>query len=334
MDTPHSVYLDGKTFIYIMETKPQNPHITVLMAVHNGEQYVREAIDSILSQTYSDFEFVIIDDASTDKTSGILKSYRDSRIVILQNSENLGLTKSLNKGLRISRGAYVARMDADDISLPERLSIQKKYLDEHPTVALVAGSMIIIDAHNTVTGSKKAITDTELLRFHMVIKNQIAHPTVMFRKSTIDQCGGYDESFSFAQDYELWSKLLARGYSIANLPTDFLKYRIGTPSITQGEKTRDLAYRSAMKIVKTNLLRYIHVSDDEFTALSESMHRQQVTTFREAVLARQTWQRLQKRYFETEHVSTENKKIISDIIKKHSRHAFRWYIKSYLRKIV
>ena len=122
-----------------------NPIVTVLMSVYNGERYLNEAIDSILAQTFTDFEFLIIDDASTDSTPKILHSYDDPRIRIVTNEENLGLTKSLNKGLALAQGEYIARMDADDISLPERLMMQLNFLIDNKTVPLVGSGAIMID---------------------------------------------------------------------------------------------------------------------------------------------------------------------------------------------
>ena len=118
----------------------ENVYISVVMSVYNGEKYLREAIDSILSQTYQNFEFIVIDDCSSDNTSYILKSYTDARMQIIRNDRNLKLPASLNKGLKIAKGKYIARMDADDIAMPDRFAKQVEYLEEHSDVAVVGGS--------------------------------------------------------------------------------------------------------------------------------------------------------------------------------------------------
>ena len=123
----------------------KNPKVAVLMSVYNGEKYLREAINSILSQTFNDFEFLIINDGSTDGTADILKSYTDSRIKIINNEKNIGLTKSLNKGLKIAKGEYIARQDADDISMPERLKEEVAFLEIHKDYAVVGTFVKILN---------------------------------------------------------------------------------------------------------------------------------------------------------------------------------------------
>jgi glycosyltransferase involved in cell wall biosynthesis len=122
-----------------------SPKVTVLMSVYNGEEHLREAIDSILNQTYKNFEFLIIDDGSTDGSVNIIRSYLDPRIRLIKNKKNIGITRSLNKGLKLARGEYIARMDDDDIAFPERLEKQVRFLNEHVNVGLVGGSDITIN---------------------------------------------------------------------------------------------------------------------------------------------------------------------------------------------
>ena len=131
----------------------RNPKITVLMPVYNGEKYLREAIGSILNQTFNDFEFLIINDSSTDSTREIILSYDDTRIRLEDNEKNIGLTHSLNKGLRLAKGKYVARMDADDISLPDRLEKQLAVIENNTDVSIVACWIDIIDKNNTYIGN-------------------------------------------------------------------------------------------------------------------------------------------------------------------------------------
>ena len=128
----------------------KNPKVTVLMSVYNGEKYLQEAIDSILEQTFKDFEFLIINDGSTDKTGEILESYHDLRIKIINNEKNIGLTKSLNKGLKLARGEYIARQDADDISMPERLEKEVEFLETHQDYAVVGAFAKIINKNSEI----------------------------------------------------------------------------------------------------------------------------------------------------------------------------------------
>lgn len=183
------------------------PKVTVLMSVFNGEKYLNEAVDSILAQTFKDFEFLIIDDASTDRTPEILRSYGDPRIRIITNEENLGLTKSLNKGLALTRGEYIARMDADDISHPKRLERQVNYLDENPEIGILGTNVQYIDESGKPYKILRWPEKDALIKWSLCFFNPIAHPTVMVRLDLIKKIAGYDESIVYAQDYDLWVRL-------------------------------------------------------------------------------------------------------------------------------
>ncbi len=134
----------------------ENPKVSVIMSVYNGDKYLREAIESILNQTFTDFEFIIVNDGSTDNSLEIIESYDDERIKTINNKKNIGLTKSLNKALKFAKGKYIARQDADDVSLPNRFEKQVEYLDSHPEVALVGTSVYLIDENGKIIGKRIA----------------------------------------------------------------------------------------------------------------------------------------------------------------------------------
>jgi glycosyltransferase involved in cell wall biosynthesis len=144
--------------------KRSYPKVSVVMSVYNGEKYLCEAIDSILNQTFENFEFLIVNDGSTDRTLEILQSYRDPRIKVINNERNIGLTASLNKGLKIAKGEYVARMDADDVSFPHRLEQQKAFLDRNPRVAMVGSWAEVIDESGKTQETWRVLTSSHLLK--------------------------------------------------------------------------------------------------------------------------------------------------------------------------
>ncbi len=194
------------------------------MAVHNGESYLREAMRSIVSQAYGDFEFLIIDDASTDGSAEILASCDDARIRLVRNGDHLGLTVSLNKGLSLARGEFVARMDSDDVSLPQRLSRQVAFLEARPEVGVCGTWVEIIGEHAGQVW--RYPTDPDLIRCRLLFEPPLAHPSVMMRKAALANAGlTYDPRFRRAQDYELWTRSV-RHFSIANVPEVLLRYRI------------------------------------------------------------------------------------------------------------
>lgn len=185
------------------------------MSVYNGEVNVRETIDSMLAQSFKDFEYIIIDDASTDNTYQILKEYqqKDSRIVLLKNSQNLGLTKSLNKAIGYARGKYIARIDAGDISLPQRLQKQVDYMESHPDIGLLGTAIRIVyrlSAENEIETDITLPANHEEILKMMRRMNPFGHVTVMFKTDLFRSLGGYDESFIVGQDGELWARMIQK----------------------------------------------------------------------------------------------------------------------------
>jgi glycosyltransferase involved in cell wall biosynthesis len=208
-----------------------NPRITVLMSVYNSECYLNEAIDSILTQTFTDFEFLIIDYASTDNTPDILRSYHDPRITIITNEENLGLTRSLNNGLAVAQGDYIARMDADDISLPERLDEQVQFMDNNPHIC-VCGSWVEIIGQNAGDIWRYPTSHDEIACRHL-FECSIAHPSVILNRKYLNENQiHYNNTFKKSQDYELWVRI-SRTYALANIGKVLLKLRIHAGAIGQ-----------------------------------------------------------------------------------------------------
>jgi glycosyltransferase involved in cell wall biosynthesis len=245
------------------------PNVTVLMPVYNAERYLRAAIDSILTQTYSDFEFLILNDMSTDASRSIITSYRDARIRLIDNEQNLGLTRTLNKGLRVCAGNYVARHDADDIACPNRLALQIAFLEEHRDVGLLGTQAWWIDQNGRYKGVvlEKA-EEHDSLRWDLLFDNGFIHTTVMFRKDIIlEKLGGYDESFLFCQDYELWSRV-ALASRVHNLPRRLVLYRVHSHSMT--ERMREISRVENRRIIRHNIAELLGrelVSDEEVDLL-------------------------------------------------------------------
>lgn len=209
-----------------------NLKVTVLMSVYNGEKRLQEAVESILNQTFTDFEFLIINDASTDCSMKILQSYSDPRIKIITNKNNLGLTKSLNKGLELAKGKYIARMDADDVSYSTRLEKQVKYLEEHRDVGLVGSSFEIIDEFGNLLSRNIYKTFTyEKIYYALIFNNCIAHSSVMYRRDLVINIGGYDERLARTQDFDLWSRISKKS-KIEVIEEVLLKWRNSQSNIS------------------------------------------------------------------------------------------------------
>jgi glycosyltransferase involved in cell wall biosynthesis len=223
------------------------------MSVYNAEKYLSEAIESILEQTYENFEFIIINDGSVDKSLDIIKNYmnKDNRIILISR-ENRGLPYSLNEGIRLSKGKYIARMDADDISLPKRLELQIKFMEKNIDVG-VCGTAVL----NLTTGARWILSSTDKrLRSELLFSTIFAHPTVMIRKVLIlNNQLFYNETFLQSQDFELWIRM-AEYTKFANLKTPLLRYRILEDSITrEADKKIEDRYKVIKSIFETSLLK-------------------------------------------------------------------------------
>ena len=237
------------------------PKVSVLMAVYNGEKYLPEAINSILGQTFTDFEFLIVDDGSRDRTPEIIRSYQDPRIRPISNPGNVGLTHSLNQGLDLARGEYLARMDSDDISLPERLAKQVTHMDVNSEIAVCGTWAKDIDAQGRVTGVRETPVGRHLEREYWR-PSPIIHPSAMIRRAHLNGLH-YDEQIRYAQDFDLWLRMKPI-HKLANLPEHLLLYRVHGKSITVSQRDDQLraTYDIFRKIVGASGIDF-----DEFAAL-------------------------------------------------------------------
>ncbi len=228
-----------------------NPKVTVLMSVFNGQDFLPEAIRSILNQSYRDFEFLIIDDGSTEPLDPILRRFEDERIAIVRQ-DNAGLTRSLNKGLILARGEYIARMDADDVSLPSRLEAQVHELDADSRLDLVGCFFDMVDAQGLLVERKQLITDPIYRLWRLQFHNNYGHGTVMLRRKSVLDAGSYDENLSYAQDYELWSRISTKN-NTRIIPEVLYLYRMVPNGPQASVKNSDLQLTNALRVSDRNL---------------------------------------------------------------------------------
>ena len=235
-----------------------SPTVSVVMAVYNGQTYLAEAIESILHQTFVDFEFIIIDDGSNDGTPVILDHYHtlDDRIRLSRNESNLGLTASLNIGLKLACGRYIARQDADDVSLPKRLALQVQFLDDHPQVGLLGSWVDNINEAGHKIGCWHPPNSSALLHWSLLFSNSLAHTTVMMRQPLAKQ--GYRMDLRYAQDYGLWL-CLSQITRLVNLPETLCLRRkhahvIGELHHLQQEQTAErLTQQAVSQLLSQNI---------------------------------------------------------------------------------
>jgi len=237
------------------------PKISVVMSVYNGERFLKQSVDSIINQSFSDFEFIIINDASTDSTLKILDSYRDPRIIIINNDKNLHLPKSLNKGIKIAKGDYIVRMDADDISLEDRFEKQVRFMEEHPDIGASSGNYITIDESGKSIGRSKVLRGKQLDKYYL-LPSPLVHPASIIRTYILKNEFMYNELYDSAQDYDLWLSIHDK-YRLDNMSDVLIKYRVTQSGISKTKRKQQL-YNS-WKIFNAHAT--TKLTEDEFYAL-------------------------------------------------------------------
>jgi len=231
------------------------PLISVLLPVYNGARYVHESVESILGQSFADFELIVINDGSSDATPAIVSKFRDPRIRLIHNEHNLGLAPSLNRGIAAVKGDYIARQDADDIALPHRLRTQIEFLRSHPAIAMVGSWALLIDDQGREQGvcDYPPIADIDI-KWSLLFSNPFIHGSVMMRRDVVDKIGGYTKDpvifRAFVEDYDLWSRINRVARS-ANIPEPLEKYRVNPSGASA--RTHSEQQRQAEEISKRNI---------------------------------------------------------------------------------
>ena len=217
------------------------PRLSVLTAVFNGQRFLDEAVESVLTQDFRDFEYLLVDDGSTDRTAEILAAWaaRDPRVVLLRNSANAGHSASLNRALRAARGTWIARQDADDLSEPGRFSRQMAFADDHPDVVLISTDYRVVDERGALLRSDRRSDRREVVEYFLRFGNILGgHTQVLFRRDDALAVAGYEESYRVSEDYDLWTRLAARG-GVVIIPFFGMRYRLHAESASRAATRED-----------------------------------------------------------------------------------------------
>lgn len=226
------------------------PAVSVLMCVYNGLPYLEQAVESILGQTFTDFEFIIVDDGSTDRGPDLLAGLRDSRVRYVRNTANRGIYASQNRALTLARGRYVAQLDADDLAHADRLGKQAAFLNANPQVGLVAAPVIHIDSLGRPRAGDFRPVSPVIIRWRLLFNNPIIHSSVMYRRDLVLEAGGFNHLEATSGDYELWSRL-AGLTELAQFPEPLVRYRIHDRSSSVRSASRQLC--RTMDISRRNM---------------------------------------------------------------------------------
>jgi len=293
------------------------------MSVYNGDKYLKESIISILNQTLANFKFVIINDASTDNSLDIIKNFSDPRIKLINNSQNIGLTKSLNIGLKECQGKYIARIDTDDLALPNRLQVQYDFMEANPNIALCGSNSELINENGEIIGQKKKVTNPLHIKFKIIFTNPFLHPSLFFRKDIIKQ---YNEEFLYAQDYELTSRLI-QNHSLTNIPETLIKYRVSNNSITENKNSRQIQLSNALKISTTNANYYLNLSLFQVKDIIDIINNKKINLF-PFLKALKNYKKITSVFISKENLNKEQSSQILSIYKSDRNQAFKNFFKS------
>ena len=226
--------------------------VTVLMTVYNGARYLSDSVASVLKQTFHDFEFLIVDDGSTDHSLEIIQGFKDERIHVHRNALNIGQTRSLNVGLKLAQGRLIARMDSDDLAYPSWLATQVKFIEENTKYAVVSTKAAVIDNAGRVLRVLNSSAMLEEIVLKSIIASPINHVGSLMNKENILAQGGYDENFQFAADFDLWSRLLRSGHYLTSTPNVGVAIRFHPHSTSVREQGKN-DIREVSRIIRENI---------------------------------------------------------------------------------
>lgn len=244
----------------------QNPQVSVVIAAYNTERYIGRTLESLARQTFNDFEMIVIDDHSTDNTAEVVEKCqeRDPRIILISNDQNYGPCISRNRGMTIARGKYIAILDSDDMSEPNRLAVQFEYLETHPEITLVGSQGARIDEDGRSIGDINLSTDPATIKYRLITENNLIHSSVFFRKDEIMSIGGYDKKYQGIEDFDLYSRLLKKNFIILNLQQRLVSYRQRRGSILSSPDSRQLALINVYSLIYSNIREYVPMNEKVF----------------------------------------------------------------------
>jgi glycosyltransferase involved in cell wall biosynthesis len=237
-----------------------SPTISVVMPVFNGEKYLQEAIQSILDQSFRDFELIIVDDLSTDHSVEVIKKFNDPRIKFYTNEQNQRISRTLNRGIQAASGKYIARMDQDDVALTNRLEVQKQFLDQNPKISIV-GSWTKIMSEEGIVSDRKHVhyTDPNELKFWFQFNCFLVHPSTFFRKEVWETLGGYAvDADRQPEDFDFWTMALHQ-FEMVNLPEVLLHYRESKKSMSRGNRDD---FEKHLEKIGTNYIAFLQNDPD------------------------------------------------------------------------
>ncbi|MEK7590054.1 MAG: glycosyltransferase [Patescibacteria group bacterium] len=310
----------------------KRPIVSIIMAAYNAEKYIVEAIESVLFQTYSNWELIITDDFSNDETSKIIDEYKkkDNRIKSIRLDKNSGQAIARNKAIEKSLGKYLAILDADDIALPNRLITQVEFLESNKDIDFVGSYVELIDEKGEIIGKKKKPLTYEEIKFPLLLQTQFVMSAVILRKKVLIEIGGFDNDYLYAEDYDMWDRLLARGKKCANIPAIFTQHRIQPQSVTQMSHTQPVQEKHALDINARCVARFINIPKNELENLVNFVNNKPLSVF-QLFNALKWYKCLVQKYIASDTCADAEAIYVKNLYKIILKHSIKIKIKQLLR---
>lgn len=317
-----------------MDTNIKNnkPLVSVIMAAYNADKYIAEAIESILSQTYSNWELIIADDVSNDRTAEIIDSYKkkDNRIKSMRLDKNSGSVIARNVAIEKSLGKYLAILDSDDVALPDRLTTQVEFLESNKDIDFVGSYVELIDESGEIIGKKKKPLTHEEIKFPILLQIQFVMSAVTLIKSVVVEIGGLDNNYLYVEDYDLWDRLLLRGKKCANIPTILTQHRIQPESVTQMSHTQPIQEQRALDVNARSVARFINIPRKKLINLVNFVNNKPLSIF-ELFNALSWYKHLVQKYISSDTCTETEAIYVKNLYKIMRKHGIKTKIKNLLR---
>lgn len=312
----------------------QKPLVSVIMAAYNAERYIAEAIESILSQTYSNWELIIADDASTDTTTDIIGRYakQDSRIKTIRLDKNSGQAIARNKAIEKSIGKYLAILDADDISLPNRLTTQVEFLESNKNIDFVGSSADLIDKDGKIIGKKAKSQTNEEIKFSLLLQTQFITSSVVLKKEIFMKTNGFDTKYLYAEDYDMWNKLSLQGRKCANIKEVLIQHRIQPQSVTQMSHTQQIQEQHALNINARSVSRFINIPREKLENLVNFINNKKLSIF-EFLSALYWYRHLMQKYIISDACTKTEAVYVKKLYKRKCKHILKTKFKNLLNML-
>ncbi len=310
------------------------PAVSVGMPVYNGEAYVALAVQSVLSQTFTDFELLVVNNASTDQTVSIIENFHDPRIRLINNPKNLGLIGNLNVGLRAARGKYVARLDHDDLALPTRFSEQYEFMEAHQEIDVVGSWTECIDSAGKTLKVSRSPRETMAIRYELLFNNVMFHSSIFFRTDVVRNNGGYSQEFVHAEDYEMYSRP-GKELECFNLQKVLFKYRVHGASITGSSDTLQTVHMNALNVAYRNMSQYLSLTRDEFDKVKDLLviKKPVATSFSVFLMSLKKLRELTKNFIKKNNLSVEDKRSVLEGYRGRRKMVWQHYLIGTYRRL-